>query len=1123
MIGSAGTVVGGAFLVTPDLVLTAAHVINLATGNSADGTVRPDAEVSLNFVVASDQFVRAEVMYWLPPGDATPEDIAGLRLIDPLPDGVKPAPLIDLRAPAGRSVMMLGFPKDAPSGGWGHGLLADADARDLVQVDTTPDSQFTIEAGFSGTPVWDVADRAAAGLVVEGWTRGRRSGFMIPTSVLLAAWPELTRQVWPASPFLGLKSFTEHDSGVFYGRDELVSRIVKVTEQAPALTLIGPSGAGKSSLLHAGVLPRLRDRDGLVVATIRPSHAKTPLRAVALALATVADSASDPLKRGSLVDDFSDRLAQGQVSEVVGAVLARCDGERLLLVVDQFEEALIAPLDELTQLVDVLRHCLDPGSRLTLLAALRADFLGRALQHRRLAGLVEAPRLVTIGELNESELRSAIVEPVRGTRLVRYEAGLVERLLNDVGVAPGRLPLVQFTLAMLWEAQESGELTHRAYDALGGIDSALAGHAEAVWSGLGAAERAAAARLVVQLLYPVSDSTSFVRRVAPRGQLDDAQWGAAQRLAADRARLVVVRKRDGNEVAELAHDALVTHWQRLAELGEQDREFREWQEGLRQRIRRNGAPLAGADLREALRWQADRRADFAPAENSYVDKSRRNRFLRRRRLLVGVGVLVGIGVLVANQITSNVAADAANTLIRDAPASYDDGYAHLRTTLRAYRTSDTENSTNAIDDEYQQFARLDRVLPDYTALPIPVGNGAKPSPAEAPEAAAQKVSADGRTMVTTDPENNVMIWRIDGNTVAGHSLSQNAERVTISRDGRYVAYLQNRVPFVSLHGPPASSCTGVQAFSDCLDVYDTATGRTRSLGTVDSSALAEIPVLRFDPTSQVLGVLYGPSASATLSQAVTTWDVRSGKQRDSTTITGGQIVNAYDLWLAPGGDSAMLSAEVAIRPGASLSYQRVLAVKLTGPSMPFTELTGGPGVDEVAVSGDGERVAALLPTNSTGPVQDKLIVWEVATGGAVAQSPVLSSKQSIGNIGLDLHGDRVLVTGSIDELTWVWSVRDLSAPPATMHTSQWNEVLPIGSGQNSSLMLVDGDVIGLALPTSGEQPPMQRLTVAPPSAGDNQHADQYCTDMIAMLTSSVPAPNEVTDLPAGSYTGPLGD
>ena len=59
--------------------------------------------------------------------------------------------------------------------------------------------------------------------------------------------------VWP-----GLKSYTEADSALFFGRDADIERLVDAIEYEDVCTVYGKSGAGKSSLLMAGVFPRLR-------------------------------------------------------------------------------------------------------------------------------------------------------------------------------------------------------------------------------------------------------------------------------------------------------------------------------------------------------------------------------------------------------------------------------------------------------------------------------------------------------------------------------------------------------------------------------------------------------------------------------------------------------------------------------------------------------------------------------------------------------------------------------------------------------------------------------------------------------------------------------------------------
>jgi hypothetical protein len=66
---------------------------------------------------------------------------------------------------------------------------------------------------------------------------------------------------WLECPYLGLVPFQERDARFFYGRDELVARLVRRLrarlEETGILLVAGESGAGKSSLLTAGLMARL--------------------------------------------------------------------------------------------------------------------------------------------------------------------------------------------------------------------------------------------------------------------------------------------------------------------------------------------------------------------------------------------------------------------------------------------------------------------------------------------------------------------------------------------------------------------------------------------------------------------------------------------------------------------------------------------------------------------------------------------------------------------------------------------------------------------------------------------------------------------------------------------------
>ena len=43
---------------------------------------------------------------------------------------------------------------------------------------------------------------------------------------------------------------------------------------------------------------------------------------------------------------------------------------------------------------------------------------------------------------------------------VAFEAGLVQRILDDVGTEPGNLPLLEFALSMLWDQRTNGLITN---------------------------------------------------------------------------------------------------------------------------------------------------------------------------------------------------------------------------------------------------------------------------------------------------------------------------------------------------------------------------------------------------------------------------------------------------------------------------------------------------------------------------------------------------------------------------------------------------------------------------------------------------------------------------------------
>jgi hypothetical protein len=215
-----------------------------------------------------------------------------------------------------------------------------------------------------------------------------------------------------------------------------------------------------------------------------------------------------------------------------------------------------------------------------------------------------------LAPMGRDQLRTAVIGPVPAGA---FEPGLVERLLDDAGTGHGRLPLLQFALTRLWEDSAGGMLTHAAYERLGGVSGALASYAEHVYlERLSSHERADARRLFAELTRPEADRGFSLRPVRVDALPPDL-LPLLHRVAAHRL-VVISRALDGSDVADVVHQALVRQWERLRQWLVEDREFRAWQEQLRQAVSRweetgrdPGSPLRAAHWPwRRTGWRRDR-------------------------------------------------------------------------------------------------------------------------------------------------------------------------------------------------------------------------------------------------------------------------------------------------------------------------------------------------------------------------------------------------------------------------------------------------------------------------------------------------------------------------------------
>ncbi|MCM2387379.1 hypothetical protein [Streptomyces albipurpureus] len=129
-------------------------------------------------------------------------------------------------------------------------------------------------------------------------------------------------------PYRGLEAFTADDAVWFHGRDTAVESALATLAGLPrVLLLLGPSGAGKSSLVQAGLLPVLRDgavpgSDRWLTVSTRPAG-DLPAR----------------LEHAGLPGAMCDGIPAAARHRLA----AEPNAERLLLIIDQFEELLTQP------------------------------------------------------------------------------------------------------------------------------------------------------------------------------------------------------------------------------------------------------------------------------------------------------------------------------------------------------------------------------------------------------------------------------------------------------------------------------------------------------------------------------------------------------------------------------------------------------------------------------------------------------------------------------------------------------------------------------------------------------------------------------------------------------------
>ena len=265
---------------------------------------------------------------------------------------------------------------------------------------------------------------------------------------------------------MGLTSYQEADSGLFFGREQEGYELLRLVRREVLTVLFGPSGTGKTSLLNAGLFPLLRESSHLpipirldhsgshpdyvrqvrvIIAKALQGNGTRPIEEEALAAPQVPpdqetlweylhrvvfwDERNNPITLVLVFDQFEEIFTLGRNREASEGFLAM-----LADLVENYIPAAVRSRMERTREPIPFRHD-QPKSKIVL--SLREDFVWRLDGLRKQMPSVMHNRF-TIARMNGEQALRAVLEPGRGIveepvaqQIVRFVAANQSRATAD--------------------------------------------------------------------------------------------------------------------------------------------------------------------------------------------------------------------------------------------------------------------------------------------------------------------------------------------------------------------------------------------------------------------------------------------------------------------------------------------------------------------------------------------------------------------------------------------------------------------------------------------------------------------------------------------------------------------
>ncbi|MBD2043917.1 NACHT and WD repeat domain-containing protein [Microcoleus sp. FACHB-672] len=442
-----------------------------------------------------------------------------------------------------------------------------------------------------------------------------------------------TRPLNRISPYRGLKRFESSDKDLFFGRDQLIASLIKAISQSNLILLLGASGSGKSSVVRAGLIPQLAERLGSNFQDFTLTPDRDPFESLRISLVSKGYKQAEA------------EIATKNDSESLIQVIKTLKNDQcqLLIFVDQFEEifTLCHDLEKRQKFINrIVQFAESDDQSVKVVLAMRADFLNRFSPYPALGKIAEK-NIHIVTDMHTDELRLAIEQPAANHGVV-LQQGLVEEIIQDVQGQAGSLPLLQYTLDLLWKNDEIEDrtLNTQTYRNLGGVRGALQRHVDEIYKNLTPEEQETTKQIFLRLVN-ITGTTEQIdvsgKAVSRRANLSEFSENSQQLLNQFIDNKLLVSNRQEQSTVEIAHETLINSWDTLKKWIEDSQEIilirnrlcedaKNWKKALADsKVKAedelwSGSKLAQvAELREKKEF--DRLGRLSEEENQFIDAS----------------------------------------------------------------------------------------------------------------------------------------------------------------------------------------------------------------------------------------------------------------------------------------------------------------------------------------------------------------------------------------------------------------------------------------------------------------------------------------------------------------------